>query len=453
MKRLLATMVLFGTMALQVAAQTDTLKVMAYNVLYYGSGCQGPNGRLHDYFKTIIGFTRPDIISLEKMASPKLTPDDTYGAAPYGFADSILKYALNAAFADKYAYCPFTNYARANNISILFYDKQRLGYVSMVCVYVNGTDFNTYKLYYKDPNLERTHDTTFLYLTLNHDKSGDEFEEVRTSQIGGTINALKAHFSHFPNYINLGDFNSRGADEGFYKLLTATKDTAFRVYDPPFFPDRKLKYPAHWDHEPQYSAYFTTSTRESAVVPNNCGSGGGGKNWYDHIFISQWLVNNSNYMRYIPNSYRTIGNDGQRLRVSIHNKNTHVNNSAPSDVIEAMYQFSNKYPVMIDLAVTPNSTGTSLPDPEIPKATTVYQEEVTVSPEFTDAITISFPAAMKDQEISVVCTSSDGTVCASKKFTLKKIVMEFGCKGDPGTYTVKISGKHNLILETQVLKQ
>ncbi|NDC40260.1 MAG: hypothetical protein EBZ77_01730, partial [Chitinophagia bacterium] len=277
-----------------VIAAPDTLRVMAYNVLYYGSGCQGPNDKLHGYFKTIVGYTNPDIISLEKMASPKLTPSDPYGTAPYGFADSILQFAVNAAFPDRYAYAPFTNDAKTNNVALLLYDKRKLGFVSMVCSYVNVTDFNTYKLYYKDPNLARTHDTTFLYLTLNHDKSGDEFENVRTSQIMGNMEAMKQHFKSLPNYISLGDFNSRGADEGFYQLLTAGDDSAFRVYDPPFFPDRKLTYPAHWDHEGPYSAYFTTSTRESAVVPNNCGSGGGGKNWYDHIFISKWLIDNSN---------------------------------------------------------------------------------------------------------------------------------------------------------------
>ena len=32
---------------------SDTLRVMAYNVLYYGNGCQGPNSNYHGYLKNI----------------------------------------------------------------------------------------------------------------------------------------------------------------------------------------------------------------------------------------------------------------------------------------------------------------------------------------------------------------------------------------------------------------
>jgi hypothetical protein len=434
-------------------AQTDTLRVMTYNTLYYGNGCQGPNDRYHGYFKTIVGHTNPDVISLVKTASPKLTPDDPYGSAPYGFVDSILRFALNAAFPGRYACCPITNSAMTNNVVMLFYDTRKLGFVSLVCSYVNITDFNTYKLYYKDPNLERTHDTTFLYFTLNHDKSGDEFEKVRLNQISGCMGLVKQHFKQFPNYINLGDFNSRGADERFYQLLTKNPDSNFCLYDPPFFPDRKLKYPAHWDHEGEYSAYFTTSTRESAVVPNACGTGGGGKNWYDHIFISRWVMENTNYVRYIPNSYRTIGNDGQRFRVSAINKNAHVNSSAPENVVYALYQMSNKYPVMIDLAVTQNTTGTSPADPEIPVDAFVQKEEVSIDSVVTDELKIHFSPSFVGQEVEVVATDAAGDKVFKKKFIIRRAEMSFRFKEAPGTYTVKISGKHNLIFSTTVRRQ
>lgn len=157
-------------------AQKDTLRVMAYNVLYYGNGCQGPNGNYHNYMKKIVSYANPDIFSMEKMAAIPVSHGDKYATAPYGFADSILEFALNAAFPGRYAYCPFTNNARGNNMAVLFYDKQKLGFVSIVSSYANITDFNTYKLYYKDPNLSSTHDTTFLYVLPTHDLSGDENE-------------------------------------------------------------------------------------------------------------------------------------------------------------------------------------------------------------------------------------------------------------------------------------
>jgi len=47
--------------------KTDTVKVMAYNVLNYGDGCQGTSKKLNGYFKTIIQYVQPDLLSCEKM--------------------------------------------------------------------------------------------------------------------------------------------------------------------------------------------------------------------------------------------------------------------------------------------------------------------------------------------------------------------------------------------------
>ena len=441
-----------------VSGKADTLRVMAYNVLYYGNGCQGPTAQYHQYLKTIVGYGNPDILSLEKMASIPTSVDDKSGAAPYGFADSIIKYALNSAFAGRYAYCPFTNSARANNMSVIFYDQHKLGFVNIVASYVNGTDFNTYKLYYKDPFLDKTHDTTFLYITPNHDKSGDEFEEVREMQIAGEMKSIGHHFKRLGNHINLGDFNARSSKEGFYQLLTTPPDTGFRFYDPPFYPDRVFKYPADWDHDAKFTAYFTTSTREMKGVPNSCGSAGGGKNWYDHIFLSSWIVNNANFVRYIPQSYRTIGNDGERYKVAINNANAHVNNSAPANVIEAIYQMSNKYPVMVDLEVTANSNGISIPDPEVFSSVITEQDEVIIKGFEASGkalqLSIIFPEALFGQEIKIELFSKDGKVQKAAKVTIRSAEMLLNCSElSENEYHIKISGKHNVILETDVKMQ
>ena len=434
-------------------AQKDTLRVMAYNSLYYGSGCQGPNGLYHGYLKTIVAYSNPDILSLEKMGAIKLTADDKYGTAPVGFADSIIQYSLNVAFPGRYAHCPYTNVAKTNNMSVIFYDQRKLGFVSIVSTYSNITDFNTYKLYYKDPNLAQTHDTTFLYLIPNHAMSGDEFADVRGIQISEVMRHTKKHFSGLPNMINLGDFNVRSSTESFYQILTDPEDTNFRFFDPPFFPDRKLICPATWDHDPIYADYFTTSTRESANVPNPCGTGGGGKNWYDHIFLSSWIVNNVNYIRYIPNSYRTIGNDGHRFKISITNKNTIINTAAPAEVIDALYQMSNKYPVMVDLEVTSNINGVSPKDPEIITDNAIAKEDISVINPVGDHLEISFPENMRGQEITVECLDKDGKVKMNKTKTISDLKMQLRCNLSAGEYTLKIVGHHNVMTEIKINKE
>jgi hypothetical protein len=43
--------------------KTDTLNVVAYNVLNYGDGCQANTTTLDGYFKTIIQYAQPDLLS------------------------------------------------------------------------------------------------------------------------------------------------------------------------------------------------------------------------------------------------------------------------------------------------------------------------------------------------------------------------------------------------------
>jgi hypothetical protein len=434
--------------SINAMALTDTVRVMAYNVLYYGNGCQGPNGNYHNYLRTIVAYANPDILGLDKMASIPVSPDDKYGTAPTGFADSIIRYALDPAFSGRYAYCPFTNNARSSSGTILFYDQRKFGFVSIVSSYANITDFNTYKLYYKDPNLATTHDTTFLYVLPCHDRSGDENEEVRKIQIEEEVRHLKDHFTRLPNFINMGDFNVRNSDEPFYQILTATKDTAFRFYDAPFSLDHTLAYPAKWDHNAAYTSYFTTSTRESATVPNSCGTGGGAKNWYDHIFLSSWIAHNIAHVRYIPGSYHTIGNDGQRMAVSINNANVHPNTSAPQDVIEALYQMSNKYPVTLSLEIN-TSNGHMPADPELKGVQTTAHEEATCKAN-KDALTVHFPKDMKGQEIKVVWLDDENNKVSKKEFKISDLTMDIAYPKHPGSYKIQITSHHNIVLEQAI---
>ena len=109
--------------------------------------------------------------------------------------------------------------------------------------------------------------------------------------------------------------------------------------------------------------FLTTTTRALATIPNTCGTGGGAKSWYDHLFISPWLVNGTNYMKYISNSYKTIGNDGNRIGHNVNDVTPVVNSSAPAAVINALFQFSDKYPVTIKLLVKANRNAYSIADP------------------------------------------------------------------------------------------
>ncbi|WP_133162757.1 hypothetical protein [Flavipsychrobacter stenotrophus] len=298
--------------------------------------------------KTIVSYCSPHILALEKVAAIPMFLGDNSGTAPAGFADSILRFALDSAFANRYAYCSYTNDAAADNISLLFYDKTKFGFTGIVVTYSNVTDFSTYKLYYKSSGLI-TGDTIFLYVTLNHTQSGNS-STTRNAQISGEMSQLASIFTALPNMLNMGDFNTHNSSEGCYQTLVSPSNPAFAFSDPPFYPDATYVYPADWDNNPlDFAKNLTTSTRSSSSVPNSCGTSGGGKSWYDHIFLSPPLVSGTMRMRYIPHSYFAVGNDGNRTGISING--LPVNTSAPASVIQAIFQMSNKYPVMASLEV------------------------------------------------------------------------------------------------------
>ena len=327
--------------------QKGVIKVMSYNVLKYGDGCQGTAREMHGYLKTIVNYTNPDILGLVKVEAIPTGPN-AKGKAPIAFDDSILAYALNASGADKYAVCPFTNVARDNNQAILFYNKHKFGFSSFVTLVSDITDINMYKLYYLGSNLPNINDTVFIYIVLVHTDSGDESDE-RDRQMTELMNALRKRFATLPNIIVMGDFNLRKTNEPGYQALTNNAEKNYCLIDPPFSIDKKVSYPGNWDKHPErFSAFLTTSTRRKDKEPNSCGTGGAAKGWYDHIFLSPSITNNTNFYHYINGSYHTIGNDGKRIDASV---NDLPNKAAPVEVLNALYQMSNKYPVMLELGI------------------------------------------------------------------------------------------------------
>jgi hypothetical protein len=330
----------------------DTIRVLTYNVLGWESqtGCQGPNVPLYAYLDTIAQFANADIMGLDKLQCVKTSASDVNGLSSPYFPDSIIYYSLDKAFPNRYAWCPFTDLSRClgGSSQIVFYDQNKLGYISTTPMYYGQEDFDMFKLYYKQW-FGSSNDTTFLYVILCHTISSGTTDTGRDGEDSIVMNNVRAMFTHTPNLIYMGDFNTRESDESGYAYITQTSDTNYVMDDPPFHPDGHLTYPDIWHSGNSNQAYFTTTTRET-TLPNSCGTTGGAKDWYDHILISPWIVNGEDNITYVRNSYKTIGNDGNRAGISV---NTGTNNSAPPPVINSLFNFSDKYPVEITLAVNP----------------------------------------------------------------------------------------------------
>ena len=161
------------------------------------------------------------------------------------FAGVITDSVLNVVFPGRFAFVTPTNLAGDVAMSCLFYNKQKLTYVSTETLLVDVSDFDMYKLYYNDPNLSITHDTTFLYTIVNHTQSGSS-SATRDSQVRAYMQVLRAKFAYLPNLINMGDFNTNNSPEAGYQSIISNADSATMMGDPPFYPDQKIKYPADW---------------------------------------------------------------------------------------------------------------------------------------------------------------------------------------------------------------
>ncbi|HTA26443.1 MAG TPA: T9SS type A sorting domain-containing protein [Bacteroidia bacterium] len=416
-------------------AQNDTLRIMVQNTLHFGDGCQGTQAFLDKQLKAEVQYINPDLIGLDKVQVIKLTNSDPYGISPVWFADSIVSQALDAAYPGRYAYCTLTDQSQAtdNDMSILFYNQNKIGFLTVKTLYVGEEDIDLYKLFYKDPNLNTTHDTTYLYAVLCHTISGSS-SSGRDGQATTVINSLKAMFSHLPNLIYMGDFNTHNSTEPGYELITQTSDTNYLFYDPPFHPDNKLTYQIDWTTNPSQAAAELTTTTRSGSNPNSCGNTGGGYDWFDHVFLSRNIINNYDYIRYIPNSWKSVGNDGKRVGIDINDSITNGKNlSAPSSVLNAEWQFSDKYPVTVELGVTYNThinTGSSqlLNNSDIVK----------VNNPVKDAIIMGFSSSMIGKTASADLYDICGRLLHSYSFVINSTTVKESVTLIPGIYILRL---------------
>ena len=239
----------------------------------------------------------------------------------------------------------------------------------------------------------------------------------------------------------MGDFNTRNSGEPGYHFLTNNPDTNFMLSDPPFSPDSILHTPINWDNNPTLAATeLTTTTRLSTTVPNSCGTGGGGKDWYDHILLSSWITNNIDYVHYIKGSYKTIGNNGARVGISINDTTTYKNTSVPPNVLNALFNFSDKYPVTVKLAINFDSSGKGPVNPVVNgiNKITPMQEFIGVSNPIYNSITIHFPSELIGQKVNMAWYDICGRQLCAEECVITNNVLNRTTHFIPGIYLLHI---------------
>jgi len=334
----------------------DTVKVMHYNLLYYGvnnSWCNQTNNNIqlkNASLRNIIAFAQPDIFTVNEISSN------------VSFHDMILDSALNIQGVTKFKRAGVTNFSGTSIVNQLYYDSEKFGIRSEYALVGGDRDINVYKLYYKTPELQWSTDTVFVTFFVAHLSSGtgSQNELNRDNEVA----IVQNHLATLPkpgNYIFQGDFNFYASSEAGFQRIINNANADVRFYDP-------INKIGTWTNNPTYAAYHTQSTH----TVGDCFIGGGLDDRFDFIMVNMPVLMETLRVKYVPGSYVTLGQDGLHFDKAL--TDPPVNNSAPANVIQALYDLSDHLPVMLDLRI--NQTPASVEAHFKPQVQLVFENPV-----------------------------------------------------------------------------
>lgn len=313
---------------------------MQYNLLYYGfntSFCTSQNNNVNlkdQYLSTIIDYVNPDIFAVNEL-----------GRGEHNVT-RILNNVLNTDGQNRFSAATYTNTTNSTIVNMLFYDHNKftLYYEAVVASVVR--DINLYTLYYNDEEMLAAGDTIFLTSIVAHFKAGSSSadQQTRTAEAQAVMSFLNSSNIR-GNLLFMGDFNMKSSFEQAYQHITFHPNEAIRFHDP-------INQPGQWFNNPAMAPYHTQSTRTGS---HPCFVTGGLDDRFDFILASDAVIQGYMGLQYIDGTYKTLGQDGNRFNQSLISP---TNNSAPQNVIEALYGMSDHLPVIVKLKTGNITVGT-----------------------------------------------------------------------------------------------
>ena len=321
-------------------AQTDTLTIVSYNLLNFpdgrddcGTNTVVPNRS--DTLRKILAYEKPDIFVACEIQTE-------------AGADSVLTRSLNVYGASNYASAAYHDNSTGGDLqNQLFYNTDKLILKSQDYIVTGIRDIDHYILYANDPNLGVYYDTTFIEVYMCHLKAGSGSSEQSTraqqTQLLMDFIATRPTDRH---HIVCGDLNVYTSNEQGYSQLVSGP---FGLVDP-------INSPGSWNNNGSFSSIHTQSTRTSLNL--DCGSKGGLDDRFDQILISQNMISGEDSIKYLNNSYKTLGNDGNHFNSNLISG---TNTSYPDSLVNALYYMSDHLPVSLKAVITyPTSNGLAL---------------------------------------------------------------------------------------------
>jgi len=312
----------------------DTIQVMQYNLLNYGNyfgDCTTNSNNVNTkngHLKTIIDYVKPDIFSVNELSNNT------------SYHQMILNQVLNTDGVNYYGKAVSFNAADSYIVNMLYFNKNKLALYSQDVVYSAIRDIDVFTLYYKAADLGITYDTAFITCFVAHLKAGSSNSDAtkRAGMVASAMTYIRTH--DLPeNMLFMGDLNLYTSSEQAYTNLTYTYSGTRYFYDP-------IDQEGDWNNNYSYRHVHTQSTHANNT---NCFSSGGLDDRFDFIMATESLLEGTNKMKLLTDTYQPLGNDGEHFNGSITDSPT--NTSAPSHVINALYGMSDHLPVLVKLEV------------------------------------------------------------------------------------------------------
>ncbi len=266
----------------------DTARLMFYNLLDFP---EAPPANRELILRDILNPIQPDIFMVAEL-------QDNAGS------NLILNQSLNYS-SNTYSAAPFVFNTSGNGGTInvmLYYNSTKFSLELTDNIQTSLRDINRYQL--KAKTTQQQTNPIILECFVAHFKAsqGSSNEQIRFNMAQDFTNYINSNLSSDANVIFAGDFNFYSANEsGFQQLFIG--NTIIPMNDP-------INQLGDWNTNSTFSAVHTQSTRTSNNPFNDFGSGGGLDDRFDFIFVSGNLLDATNEVFYVPNSYQTYGNNG-----------------------------------------------------------------------------------------------------------------------------------------------
>jgi endonuclease/exonuclease/phosphatase family metal-dependent hydrolase len=290
-------------------AQTDTIRIAAYNLLFFDGGVDAQSRE--PAFHKVLAALNPDVLVVCEMNTQ---------VAVDRFHDRVLN-------RNDYARTDYM--ASADRDVVCYFRKGLFEHVSTKIVPTINRDVMTFGLrYLKDPN------APILYVSGIHLKAGNEFAADRVTEATQYVSMVIQE--RRDDYVLLcGDLNTYSSTEGAYQLLLA--DSLF--YDP-------VSSPGVWHDDSTFTRLHTQSTRYIKIGE---GSDGGLDDRFDFILASRRFNRPAKSgWSLLPGSYWAYGQDGKHFNQDLTWRNN-PNISLPDSVLTALRAATDHLPITVQL--------------------------------------------------------------------------------------------------------